>query len=221
MKDELEAFRDSLVEYGDADNGVPESWMAAFRRLRGVLERLPDGKKVVWGGTPEPNLWARREEGSHLFRTEGPRTKPVRWWYNRMKERRDIIRSSSGEFDFVMISDSLGHRWDNEPFFTEFTNTYSFLNLGYGGDRTSDVLGRIERGELDGYTAKYISLLIGANNGPDPAEETAKAFLAARFKSKAPDEKELKRAQDALLRSGMKPVKVFFVSGGKRREVDL
>ena len=58
MKDELEAFRDSLVEYGDADTAVPESWMVAFRRLRGVLERLPDGKKVVfvdempWMDTP-------------------------------------------------------------------------------------------------------------------------------------------------------------------------
>lgn len=33
-------------------------------------------------------------------------------------------------------------------------------------------------------------------------EETARAFLAARFKGNAPDEKELKRAQDALLRRG-------------------
>ena len=58
MSDELEAFRDSLVEYGDFDDTVPESWMAAFRRLRGILERLPDGKKVVfvdempWMDTP-------------------------------------------------------------------------------------------------------------------------------------------------------------------------
>ena len=34
------------------------------------------------------------------------------------------------------------------------------------------------------------------------AVETAGAFLAARFKGKAPDERELKRAQDALLRRG-------------------
>lgn len=34
------------------------------------------------------------------------------------------------------------------------------------------------------------------------AEETVKAFLASRFKGRTPDEKELKRAQDALLRRG-------------------
>ena len=34
-------------------------------------------------------------------------------------------------------------------------------------------------------------------------------------------EQRFLQAQDALLRSGMKPVKVSFVSGGKRREVDL
>lgn len=145
---------------------------AAFNR---EFQFLTDGKKVVWGGTPEPNLWARREEGSHLFRTEGPRTKPVRWWYNRMKERRDIIRSSSGEFDFVMISDSLGHRWDNEPFFTEFTNTYSFLNLGYGGDKAETAIWRAENGELDGYRAKLVCIQIGSNNQrkDDTVERTA------------------------------------------------
>ena len=34
-------------------------------------------------------------------------------------------------------------------------------------------------------------------------------------------EQRFLQAQDALLRSGMKPVKVFFVSGGKRREVEV
>lgn len=59
MEDELEAFRDSLVEYGDEDHEVPESWMAAFRRLYGLLERAPEGKKVVfidempWMDTPK------------------------------------------------------------------------------------------------------------------------------------------------------------------------
>ena len=34
-------------------------------------------------------------------------------------------------------------------------------------------------------------------------------------------EQRFVQAQDALLRSGKKPVKVFHVSGGQRREVDL
>ena len=41
---------------------------------------------------------------------------------------------------------------------------YEALNLGYGGDRTEHVLWRIEHGELDGYKAKVIQLMIGTNN---------------------------------------------------------
>lgn len=58
MEDELEAFRDSLVEYGDESQAVPESWMAAFKRLNDLLEHAPEGKKVVfidempWMDTP-------------------------------------------------------------------------------------------------------------------------------------------------------------------------
>ena len=38
--------------------------------------------------------------------------------------------------------------------------------------------------------------------GAPPAVETARSFLATRFQGRKPDEKELKRASDALLRRG-------------------
>ena len=38
------------------------------------------------------------------------------------------------------------------------------LNIGYSGDRTEHLLWRAKYGELDGYRAKCIMLLIGTNN---------------------------------------------------------
>ena len=107
------------------------------------------------------------------------------WRHQRWTDIRKAIDAANGSFDLVMVGDSITHRWQNldngyalgdGDSYRELKRGRKVLNLGYGGDRTSDVLGRIERGELDGYTAKYISLLIGANNGPDPAEETAKGI---------------------------------------------
>lgn len=40
----------------------------------------------------------------------------------------------------------------------------SVVCLGYGGDTTRNVLWRLENGELDGYEAKCIMLMIGTNN---------------------------------------------------------
>lgn len=107
------------------------------------------------------------------------------WRHQRWTEAEKAIAAADGSFDLVLIGDSITHGWqrledgytlgDGETF-AELKRGRKVLNLGYGGDRTPDVLGRIAHGELDGYTAKYISLLIGANNRPDPKEETAKGI---------------------------------------------
>jgi lysophospholipase L1-like esterase len=48
------------------------------------------------------------------------------------------------------------------------------LNLGFPGDRTQNVLWRIENGALGGISPKLVTLMIGTNNMHD----TKKAFLA-------------------------------------------
>jgi len=99
----------------------------------------------------------------------GPATdKHEDWWYERRAEKRAQIASLGGTVDLVFMGDSITHRWDREtsglPSLDELRKTYSVLNLGYACDRTEDLLWRIENGELDGYEAKCIMLLIGTNN---------------------------------------------------------
>ena len=94
------------------------------------------------------------------------RTKRL-WWKERHEEKLSAIRASGGKYDLVFIGDSISHRWEaaGSNVLARLTKRYSVLDLGFGADHTEQVLWRITRGgELDGYEAKVISLMIGTNN---------------------------------------------------------
>lgn len=99
-----------------------------------------------------------------------------RWWFRRLKEKRNQIAASGGEIDLVMMGDSITHFWEVSTgcrAYAGITNRYSTLNLGYGGDNTRHLLWRSLYGELDGYRAKCIMLMIGTNNGDKSADTAA------------------------------------------------
>ncbi|MCR5751539.1 MAG: hypothetical protein K6G91_06235 [Kiritimatiellae bacterium] len=92
------------------------------------------------------------------------------YWPARYLEKRNEIVDGKGSYDVVMVGDSITHRWEREggegrELFAEIRKTYSILNLGYGGDKTEHVAWRMENGELEGYTAKLFTVMIGTNNG--------------------------------------------------------
>lgn len=77
--------------------------------------------------------------------------------------------------EIVLIGDSITHFWGGEPdggrmgnrgpeSWTALFGDRKVLNLGFGWDRTQNVLKRIELGELDGLNPKVIVLHIGTNN---------------------------------------------------------
>ncbi len=81
-----------------------------------------------------------------------------------MRERRPEI---------VMLGDSITHFWGGEPISTRRTGADVWdrlfagrrvVNLGYGWDRTENVLWRLAHGEFDGVTPRLVVLMIGTNN---------------------------------------------------------
>ena len=77
-----------------------------------------------------------------------------------------------------MVGDSITHRWERKggeglELFAQLKKTYRILNLGYGGDRTQHVIWRLENGELEGYTAKMFTVMIGTNNREPVADIAA------------------------------------------------
>ena len=109
--------------------------------------------------------------------------------------------------DYVLIGDSITHLWagePNEPKGNRGADSWKALfgeralNLGFGWDRTQNVLWRIEHGELDGLHPKGIVIHIGTNNLAGTAnarasspQEIAEAIglIVDRVKAKCPDAK--------------------------------
>ena len=167
---------------------------AAFNREMPWLAR----GNVKWAGPARTG--GDNEDGSHLFRTEKRADKKDHfWWYERMKEKRDAIRAGGGSFDIVMMGDSITHWWDRDQgkaVMADLRKTYSILNLGYGGDKADTLLWRVRNGELDGYTAKLFTIMVGTNNqteGRDTPERTAATIgeIVKTVRAKQPQAKIL------------------------------
>ena len=104
-------------------------------------------------------------------RTKDPKRDPGifgdYWWANRFLSRHQEIEKLKGRtVDVVLLGDSIMHFWEwkHPQSWAKFTANRVALNLGYGGDRTQNVIWRVEHGELDGYEAKCVVLMIGTNN---------------------------------------------------------
>ena len=98
------------------------------------------------------------------------------WWANRFLSRSRLIEGFKGKtVDVVMLGDSITHFWEwkHPKSWAKFTKGRTVLNLGYGGDKTENVIWRIEHGELDGYTAKCVVLTVGTNNNTSDDSDSA------------------------------------------------
>ncbi len=117
------------------------------------------------------------------------------WWLDRLLEKRNQIADSDGTFDLVFFGDSITHNWETngKDAFAELRKTYSVLNIGYSGDRTEHLLWRGRNGELDGYKAKCIMLMVGTNNSSDRAPDVAAGIkeILALIAEKQPQAKTL------------------------------
>ena len=106
--------------------------------------------------------------------------------------------------EIVLIGDSITHFWGGEPranqangpkAFASVFAPYRVLNLGFGWDRTQNVLWRLDRGELDGLHPRNVIIHIGTNNTSqteharqNTAGEIVEgiAAICARVRSKTP-----------------------------------
>jgi lysophospholipase L1-like esterase len=84
-----------------------------------------------------------------------------------------VALMKSRQPDIVMLGDSITHFWGGEPVggrrtgvdeWNRFFAGRRVVNLGYGWDRTENVLWRITHGEFDEVTPKVVVVMIGTNN---------------------------------------------------------
>lgn len=155
----------------------PMGYQIWANALMPVLDRVLAAKE----GEPVPSVFAAYQDPAVVSREcnnalipqtriePGKRFEPG-WWFDRIAAHRRQIAASGGKIDLVFLGDSITHYWDigegldNSTDILELQKKFTVLNCGYGGDKVENLLWRIRNGELDGYTAKLMMLLIGTNN---------------------------------------------------------
>jgi beta-glucosidase len=100
----------------------------------------------------------------------------VDWWQPRheqkLEEKRKLLAAGTPP-EIVFIGDSITQGWENEgkQVWAEHYAKHHALALGFGGDRTENVLWRLQHGEIDGIAPKVAVLMIGTNNTGHRAED--------------------------------------------------
>jgi lysophospholipase L1-like esterase len=87
------------------------------------------------------------------------------WWKERHEQILEKVKSSDPQL--IMIGNSITHNLD-EPdrkiFWDQYLNDLDAINMGMSGDRTENVIWRLQNGSLEGIKPKVATLLIGTNN---------------------------------------------------------
>jgi lysophospholipase L1-like esterase len=108
-------------------------------------------------------------------------------WYRRHEQVKEQIKKQP--VDLVFIGDSITHMFGGLPrseiihggaVWDKYYGGLNVVNMGFGWDRTQNVLWRLENGEFEGIQPKVAVLLIGTNNltGTGNARENTPAEIA-------------------------------------------
>ncbi len=88
----------------------------------------------------------------------------IEWWKDRHEKK---IITSETDPQLVLLGNSILHTLDyadRGEVWRKYLNNFNTLNLGFSGDRTENVIWRLENGEIDSLNPKVVLLLIGTNN---------------------------------------------------------
>lgn len=108
-------------------------------------------------------------------------------WYQRHEQVQELIKRKP--VDLVFMGDSITHMFGGLPpspahrgsnVWERYYGKRNVVNLGFGWDRTQNVLWRLDNGEFEGLKPKAVVLLIGTNNrtGTQNARQNSPAEIA-------------------------------------------
>ena len=106
----------------------------------------------------------------------------IDWWLPRHSQKLEEVKRTP-DAQVIFIGDSITQGWEKEgaPVFERNYKQYKAVPLGFGGDRTENVLWRLQHGEVDGLAPKVAVLMFGTNNTGHRQE--APEMVAAGIKS--------------------------------------
>ena len=93
----------------------------------------------------------------------------IDWWLPRHEQKladAKAIKAKGGKIDLLFIGDSITQGWEKEGA-AVWEKHYAKRNafaIGFGGDRTENVLWRFQHGALENMSPKLVVMMIGTNN---------------------------------------------------------
>ncbi|MFS1526017.1 GDSL-type esterase/lipase family protein [Microbulbifer sp. 2304DJ12-6] len=87
------------------------------------------------------------------------------WWMDRHKEKL-ALKEEMKQVDLVFLGDSITHWWDvtGKNDWQAFYGDRRALNIGFSGDKTENVLWRLQHGAVDNIDPKLLVMMLGTNN---------------------------------------------------------
>ncbi len=162
-------------------------------------------QKTGWPLTDEERAYVLRPEHERRPGSEQNKHLPATWsatpsaghwggtsWLDTHAKLVAYVQANQGPIDILLVGDSITQQWgsplDNKPLnaaWQKHFGPYKTLNIGIGGDKTQNVLWRLDHGGVEGLEPRLIVVLIGNNNmfftpqtGIEPAAQGIKMCVA-------------------------------------------
>jgi platelet-activating factor acetylhydrolase IB subunit beta/gamma len=153
----------------------------------------PEPQKTGWPLSPEEEAYVLRPEHERRPGVEVMQHLPHLWpmvpsagfwggrsWLDTHAGLVKTVQANQGPIDVLLVGDSITMQWGAA--WPKHFGAYKTVNIGIGGDKTQNVLWRLDHGGVAGLEPRAVVLLIGNNNmfftpetGIEPAARGIKA----------------------------------------------
>lgn len=125
----------------------------------------------------------------------------IDWWLPRHEQKiadAKAIAAKGGTIDLLFVGDSITQGWEKEgaASWEKYYAKRNAFNIGFGGDRTENVLWRLQHNAIEGMSPKLVVMMIGTNNTGHRRENPATTAagiksLLAELQQRLPESKIL------------------------------
>ena len=152
--------------------------MAACSRLADALDyayATAEPQKTGWPLSAEEEAYVLKPEYERRPGAEITQHKPELWpvvpsagfwegrtWLDTHANLVKVAQANKGPIDVLLVGDSITMQW-GAAWQKHFGN-HKTVNIGIGGDKTQNVLWRLDHGGVEGLEPKLVVLMIGNNN---------------------------------------------------------
>ena len=160
----------SSIFYDPRLPGHPKPLHPDTNGQRMMAEAIEPTLAELMGDTPRRPLTSMTDINTALIPVSRLEQDLYDWW---ARHHAELELQKRMRPDVVMIGDSITHFWSGPPEATvengpaawqSVFKAMSVLNLGFGWDRTQNVLWRLRQGEFDGLHPRWVVIAIGTNN---------------------------------------------------------